>query len=334
MRNCGWIGVILLLAAGQARASLVTRYVGATLNAGASDTFGLDVDLNGTTDFTFTAAYVPDPLLTVGFDTVDVPRSNSFDNALVVDATTGDGFPTASKLGIGNLVSAASTFSFPFDQSNLFFTDTIDPATGHFAGQTGYVGLKFDRGTDILYGFAQITVNALDDPVDPLGLTIGFVGYNDVAGQSAQVVPEPRRSPSPAWGASACWGQSGGGGRPEFSPGPIACGLRRGCWGPTRRGTLLRFANLLLSGLLAGRFPQWRGCGLATPASRPASLEASAEASWRAATRAAPRRPMRVSSGAGVARAEARASARASGEPGGTSQPMVPGSTSSGMPAT
>ncbi|MDG3004581.1 PEP-CTERM sorting domain-containing protein [Paludisphaera mucosa] len=174
-----------------ARAELIIRDVNVTLNAAAIESYDLDVDGDGTTDFTFTAAFAPDPALTVGFDTVDVPRSNSFNNAVVVDQTTGDGFPTASLLALGDVISSSSLFSFPFDQSNLFFTITIEPATGNFEGRTGFIGLRFDRGNDVLYGFAQITVKPLDDPVDPLGLTIGFVGYNDAAGEAAQIVPEP-----------------------------------------------------------------------------------------------------------------------------------------------
>ncbi len=185
------LATLVLGSSQAAEASLVTRNVNVTLNAANFESYNLDLDLNGTSDFTFTAAFVPDPVLSVGFDTIDVPRSNSFDNAVVVEKTTGDGFPTASLLTPGATVSDSSTFSFPFDQSNLYYNITIEPPTGNFEGRTGFVGLRFDRGDDILYGFAQITVNPLDDPLDPLGLTIGLVGYNDVAGQAVQVVPEP-----------------------------------------------------------------------------------------------------------------------------------------------
>ena len=188
--------VALLSGSHAATAAFVTRNVNVTLNAANIESYNLDVDLNGTTDFKFTAAYVPDPDLSVGFDVVDFPFASR--NGVVIDQTTGDGFPTASRLSPGNTVSSANLFSFGSnDQGNLFFYISTDtpPATGNFDGRTGYIGLKFERGTDILYGFAQITVNSLTSPTNPLGLTIGTIGYQTVAGQPvtipANAVPEP-----------------------------------------------------------------------------------------------------------------------------------------------
>lgn len=44
-----------------------------------------------------------------------------------------------------------------------------------------------------MYGFAQIKVNDLNAPVNPLGLTIGTVGFKTVPGQPVEItaVPEP-----------------------------------------------------------------------------------------------------------------------------------------------
>ncbi len=175
-----------------AKAALVIRNVNVTLDAAIPDSFDLDVDLDGTIDFTFTAAFVPDPFLSVGFDVVDFPFASN--NGVVIDAPTGDGFPTASLLGLGGTVSGSNDFSSAsFDQGNLFFFTSFDPPSGNFGGRTGFVGLRFDGPGGILFGFAEVTVNALDAPANPLDLTIGRVGFNDVPGQAAQIgaVPEP-----------------------------------------------------------------------------------------------------------------------------------------------
>ena len=44
-----------------------------------------------------------------------------------------------------------------------------------------------------MFGFAEVTVNDLNAPDNPLGLTIGTVGFNDVPGQPVEIsaVPEP-----------------------------------------------------------------------------------------------------------------------------------------------
>ena len=184
-----------------AQAGPVIRDVGVTVSPANNfgvDTFDLDVDLNGTTDFTFTAAFIPDPFFTVGFDTIDVPRSSR--NATVIETPVRDGFPTASRLQAGDTVAPTDTFSSLFDQSNLFFLiGNVATATGNFEGQTGFVGLRFvNRMGEFLFGFAEVTVNPLDDPVDPLALTIGRVGFESVPGQAIRIpqqqvaaVPEP-----------------------------------------------------------------------------------------------------------------------------------------------
>jgi hypothetical protein len=172
-------------------AALVSRNVDVTLNASNLDSYDLDVDQNGTNDFTFETAYVPDPTLTVGFDQIKFLFGSN--NAVVIDTQTGDGFPPTSLLVPGDTVSSASLFSSSIDTADLFFDDTIDPTTGNFAGETGFVGFRFDGAGGIHYGYAQVSVNSLTDPVSPLDLTLGTVVYNDVAGSPVQIatVPEP-----------------------------------------------------------------------------------------------------------------------------------------------
>ena len=196
-RNAGiWgalITALVLLGVSQpALAALITRNVNVTLNAANIESYDLDVDLNGTTDFTFTAALVLDPALSVGFDVVDFPFSSN--NGVVIDSPTINGFPTASRLQAGATISAANAFALAsFDQGNLFFFTTFDPPSGNFGGQTGYLGLRFDRLNETVFGFAEVTVNALEAPLNPLGLTIGTVGFNDIPGQPVQIslVSEP-----------------------------------------------------------------------------------------------------------------------------------------------
>lgn len=173
-------------------AGLVFRNLNVTLDASLLSSYDLDVDLDGMTDFTFTSAFVPDPTLPVGFNVVDFPFASN--NSVVIDAQTTDGFPTVSRLSLGNIVSNTSLFSSPsIDQGNLSFFTAFDPPSGNFEGRTGYVGLRFDRLGGTTFGFAEILVNAMNAPVNPLGLTIRSVAYNDVPGESATIsaVPEP-----------------------------------------------------------------------------------------------------------------------------------------------
>ena len=174
------------------QAALITRNVNVTLTAANLESFNLDLDQNGSTDFTFNASLVPDPTLTVGFDVVNFPFASN--NGLVIDSFVGTGFPPASLLTEGNIVSPSQLYArAAFDQGNLYFNDSLDPATGNFLNRSGFIGLRFDRPDGIAYGFAQVTVNDLNAAVNPLGLSIGVVGYNDVAGQSIQItgIPEP-----------------------------------------------------------------------------------------------------------------------------------------------
>ena len=183
--------VVLCAVARPAGAAVVTRAVNVTLDAANLDAYALDLDQNGTTDFTFQAAYAPDPTLTVGFDQIEFPFASG--NAAVVDVQTGDGFPAASRLSPGAVVSAASAFSGPNDQANLYSFDTFDPETGNFGGRTGFVGLRFaGAGGATFFGSAQVTVNDMN-AARPDDLTIGTVAYNNVAGQPLTVaaVPEP-----------------------------------------------------------------------------------------------------------------------------------------------
>ena len=170
-----------------AQAAPVYRHVNATLNALNIEQFALDVNQNGTTDFTFTAAYAPDPFFTVGFDTVDVPFGSS--NAFVIDSPTFNGFPTITRLMAGAVVSSASQFSSSGDQGNLFFSTPFDPDSGNFGGQSGYVGLRFVSGVPgtFFYGFAEVSVVGINAASNQLDLSIGTVGYDNLAGQAIQI---------------------------------------------------------------------------------------------------------------------------------------------------
>lgn len=191
------LGVITLMASitfasTTASAGLVLRNVDVTLDASQLQSFDLDLDLNGTVDFRFTSAFVPDPLFPVGFNVVDFPFGSN--NGVVIDGVVADGFPTISRLQLGDVVSGASLFSTAsIDQGNLSFFTAFDPPSGNFEEKTGFVGLRFDRPNGTTFGFAEITVNSSLAPINPLGLTIGLVGYNDVAGAGVTIsaVPEP-----------------------------------------------------------------------------------------------------------------------------------------------
>ena len=197
IRTNHWLVASLLMlvpcaiAQSSAQAGLVFRDLNVTLDASMVSQYDLDVDLDGTIDFKFTSAFLPDPTLPVGFNVIDFPFASN--NGVVIDAQTGDGFPSASRLVIGNVVSSASLFSFPSDQGNLSFFASMDPPSGNFEGRTGYIGLKFDRLGGTAFGFAEISVNARDAAVNPLGLTLRNVAFNDTLGEFATIsaVPEP-----------------------------------------------------------------------------------------------------------------------------------------------
>ena len=173
-----------------AHGALVTRNVNQTLIANNIESYDLDVDGDSTVDFTFDSANAPDPVLAVAFDQINFRFAST--NAAVIDSTTGDGFPAVKLLAPGAVVSPASLFSGPNDKGNLFFYVSIDPApTGNFGGRTGFAGFRFDAPVGTLYGYVELTVNALSAPTNPGGLTIGRLTFNDVAGQSVVVVPEP-----------------------------------------------------------------------------------------------------------------------------------------------
>lgn len=172
-----------------ALSAIITRNIDVTLNALNTDDYNLDVDGDGTVDFTIQTAYVPDPTLTVGFDQFVFPFGSS--NGVVIDTQTNDGFPPTSLLVPGDTISAASLFCLSGDTADLYFDDTVDPITGNFGGNSGYVGFRFTNASGIHYGYVQISVDSLNDPNTPFNLTIGNLAYNDVAGQAIQISPVP-----------------------------------------------------------------------------------------------------------------------------------------------
>ncbi len=174
------------------QAELILRDVDVSLSALNLEEYNLDVDLNGTTDFTFNASLVPGPPLTVGFNVINFPFASN--NGVVIDSATGDGFPNASYLTLGNLVSDAQLYSFAsLDQGNLVFAVGSEPPSGNFLNRSGFIGLRFDRPEGITFGFAEITVNDINAAINPLGLSISAVGFNNIPGVPALIssVPEP-----------------------------------------------------------------------------------------------------------------------------------------------
>jgi hypothetical protein len=190
------LAVIAYLVAPSAEAAPILRSVNATLTAvpdGPNNFYDLDVDLDGTTDFGFTTIIgIPEDPTFASFAVVEAPFGSQ--NGARIDAFTGDGFPTVSRLALGDTVSATDPFFLAgFEQGNLFFVTAFDPPSGNFQSQTGFIGLRFERDGALHYGFAQVTVNDLFAAQDPLAVTIGIVGFESVAGAPVQVqaIPEP-----------------------------------------------------------------------------------------------------------------------------------------------
>lgn len=189
---CAAAAVCLLGPMASAHSTVVVRTVGVTLNSATLDSYDLDVELNGTTDFSFDSAFSSDPFFGVlGFAQITLPFASS--NAFVVDSGAGSSFALVSRLLAGASVSGASMFSAlgdPGDLASEFFA----PSTGNFFGQTGFVGLRFVGDNGSLFGFAEITVDG-PNASNPYSLTIGRVGYETdgsaVQIPGANVVPEP-----------------------------------------------------------------------------------------------------------------------------------------------
>jgi hypothetical protein len=188
------IGAALVTASLTANAALITRNVGTTLHASNLDGYSLDVDQDGKVDFIFSAYFFRDATSLNISNTVSFLGANSF----VIDAPSPAGFPVISRLTAGDTVSDASLFGTPGDQGILAYAnDPLFPITGNFAGDTGFVGIRFNEDTasgQFQYGYAEVTVNSPADPDHPLDVTIGTVGFNDTRGLAVQItadVPEP-----------------------------------------------------------------------------------------------------------------------------------------------
>lgn len=172
---------------------LIVRMVNQLVTAipdGPNQMFDLDIDQNGTTDLTFRSIIgLPEDPTFASFADIVPPFATI--NGVVIDSATGDGFPTISRLGLGDTISSARLFSGNNDFGNLSSQFSPDAATGNFQNQTGYIGLRFERMGETYYGFAQITVNDLQASQDPLAILISKVGFETVAGMGATIVPEP-----------------------------------------------------------------------------------------------------------------------------------------------
>ncbi len=183
---------ILATEAGVAQAAIVTRtfsnlVLDATQPGGGK--YNLDLDLNGTTDFTFENFYSNDPAFILGFAQTKVPFGSN--NGVVIDFQDNSGFPPARLLNAGAVVGPASLFSNSNDTVNLYSSDPFIGPTGNFGGKRGFLGLRFVSGGQLLYGFADIAVNDLNS-AKPFDLTIFSASYETIAGQGAVVaVPEP-----------------------------------------------------------------------------------------------------------------------------------------------
>ncbi len=172
------------------QASLITRDLGnVTLDAKNFGQFALDVDLDGTVDFNFQTFLSNDPAFLLGFDQVQTPFGSQ--NGVVISTQTNDGFPPASFLVNGDVVGPGSAFSNLNDLANLYSSDPFLGATGESGGKRGAVGLRFESGGNLRYGFADITVNDINS-ASPFDLTLNSVSYESTPGVAAIVaVPEP-----------------------------------------------------------------------------------------------------------------------------------------------
>lgn len=168
----------VLGAAASAQAGLVTVNVNAFLNSANFESFNLDADSNGSTDFTFTAANQDDGMggIFLAFANIDVPFAST--NGYIVDAGGDNSFPTVSLLSGGDTVSDAEIYSQgAFANGNLASVNVLNPASGNFLGRTGFVGLRFTgNGSSFLYGYLEVTVDGLGTD-SPYSIRLGQLVY-------------------------------------------------------------------------------------------------------------------------------------------------------------
>lgn len=100
----------------------------------------------------------------------------------------------------GGVVSAGQTFVAVAGSYSQYAGVGAGTNTWGFQdGERGYVGIEFEIGSSMHYGFAEITRELADD-----SYTLHSFGYNDAAGESAVLasVPEPSSLAMLALGAT------------------------------------------------------------------------------------------------------------------------------------
>ncbi|MEO5734668.1 MAG: PEP-CTERM sorting domain-containing protein [Rubrivivax sp.] len=181
----------LLGAVAGAHASVVMRNINAFISGMNFADFNLDVDNNGVTDFVFSAAATS----LSSFSTVTFPFGTA--NSVVADSGVGSGFALVSKLVAGNTIGAGSLFAANNDQGDLAFdfSGLNGAMGGNFGGQSGFVGLRFARGVNTLFGYLEVSVDG-PSAADPFSIRLGRVFYED-GGGSITIPGGPTGVPEP-----------------------------------------------------------------------------------------------------------------------------------------
>jgi hypothetical protein len=177
---CAGTFAALVVGTTEAEAAMVITDVNMVLNPGVGniETFVLNIAGFGISeDFEFQAQN----------DTTTFFRMGHRTNTLVVGRVIG-GYNYPFLLNAGDSISAANSFLPPNALVDSYLAyNSGGGAVGDWAGgNTGYIGFQINTGADIHYGWIEVRVDA-----DNAGGEIVRYGIEDVAGATAQVVPEP-----------------------------------------------------------------------------------------------------------------------------------------------
>ncbi|MCU0433194.1 MAG: T9SS type A sorting domain-containing protein [Bacteroidia bacterium] len=186
--------------AGGLNAQIVYRDISPDFLVADTAQYRLDMDLNGTIDFTFqtldttiTQYAVPAQLALINVETPPAAGTAGF---------TYQTYPFTDTLTLGDMIDVGSTWNPQYANNGAHILGAIAPSLGAFGEWIGatdkYVGVRFVASTQIYYGWVRLSVSAGADTIivkdlaynqnPTLGIGAGLtVGLNEVSADAANI---------------------------------------------------------------------------------------------------------------------------------------------------